>query len=217
MSEPNPDLHNEPGRDDPLDLLADGELDARRADFVLRRLGTDAAARSRWERLHLMRASLRGELTGRDSLVQRVHDALDDQPAHRQGHSATGGWMRYGLGGALAASVAVMAVVGLGERVAEQAAPTASPGFVSQTTALDRQFSASATPVSFSTIPSPQRIAPPSDDQRLQSRQRINRYVIRHGQLSGSQGLTTLTPVLTTPSDVQVVRPMTIVSGEASR
>ncbi|MDT8437750.1 MAG: RseA family anti-sigma factor [Wenzhouxiangellaceae bacterium] len=223
MSDPHSTPRAEPaqGQDDPLSMLADGELDAREAGFVLRRLAGDSAARARWQRLHLMRASLRGELSGPAvSLVERVATALEDESAHVDGadSAAAGGWRRYALGGALAASVAVMAVVGLGERVGREAA-VPSPGFVSQSTALDRQFSARATPVSLSDIPSPQRIAPPvpARESRLQSRQRIDQYVIRHGQLAGGQGLTGLTPVLTLPSDLQVVRPMVVVTEDARR
>lgn len=210
MTKPIHNSEADNDREDPLDLLADGELDAKEAGFVMRRLLSDDAARNRWERLHLVRASLRGERVGCDSLVQRVHDALDQEPSHKSGPAALGqSWSRYALGGALAASVAVMAVVGLGDRM-QHVGPSASPGFVSQTTALDRQFSASAVPVSFSAIPSPQRIVSAPDEQRLQTRQRIDRYMIRHGQLAGLQGLTALTPVLSAPDDVSVANPVIV-------
>ncbi|MFO7763399.1 MAG: hypothetical protein R6V61_06685 [Wenzhouxiangellaceae bacterium] len=113
--------------------------------------------------------------------------------------------MRFGIGGAIAAGVALVAVTGLDYRMGQEANSGAQlddqPGFVSQSTALDRQFNAEAVPAGFGA-----RSYDESDREAgiSGSQQRINRYMIRHSQAAGSTGFNSLAPVLTAPAPVRV-------------
>lgn len=197
-----------PDRDaEPVSALVDGELDARGAAFLIRRVGRDDGLRRRWQRFHLVRACLQREFNGPVALVARVHDAVEREHAPAASSPLRGRLLRLGGGGAVAAAVALVAIAGLGNRVEQQApGPAAEDGsvFVSETTALDRQFSLQAVPAGFGGAAD---AADRAEQRRTQlARERINRYVIRHSQIAGSNGFISFTPVLTAPSDVDVER-----------
>jgi sigma-E factor negative regulatory protein RseA len=193
--------------DEPVSALVDGELDARGAEFVIRRVAGDDELGLRWQRFHVVRACLRGEFSGSGDLVPRVREALAGEAAPVTRRGAGTRLLRLAGGGAVAAGVAMMAVVGLGNRVDQQATPTDvtadAPGFVSETTALDRQFNPRAVPAGFGGA---EREAA-ADPETRSSRARINRYVIRHSQVAGGNGFISFTPVLTAPNSVQLVKP----------
>lgn len=193
--------------DEPVSALVDGELDARGAAFVIRRVAGDDELRRRWQRFHVVRACLRSEFSGSGDLVSRVREVLENEAAPVARSGAGGRLLRLAGGGAIAAGVAMMAVVGLGNRVDQQATQTDitadAPGFVSETTALDRQFNPRAVPAGFGGA---EREAA-GDRETRSARARINRYVIRHSQVAGGNGFISFTPVLTAPDSVQLVRP----------
>ncbi len=104
-----------------LSALADGECDELESARTLKALRADAALRDRWSRIHLARAVMRGEhggLLGEDfaGRVARAVDgeahmlvperAAEEPPRPRR-------WARPLAGLAIAASVAVVSVVGL--------------------------------------------------------------------------------------------------------
>jgi len=198
---------------EPISALADGELDPEGADFLIRRLADDKQMHQHWQRFHMVRACLQREFAGPVALVERVHAALEDEakPVVNQGFSKL---LRFGLGGAVAAGIAVVAVVGLADRMSSEndygPQQTESPGFVSQPTALDRQFNAQAVPAGFDGKPDSATNDPSS--RRVQ--QRINRYMIRHSQAAGGNGFNSLTPVLTGSSSVQLGRRSQQPTGE---
>lgn len=184
-----------------ISALVDGELDQKAADFLLRRLSSDDETHRIWQRFHMVRASMRREFPGPVSLVGRVHAAIESEQAPVQRPSTMAAAMRIGIGGALAASVAVLAVVGLGNRMAEDTTldrNSSDSGFVSQTTALDRQFSRQAVPAGFN--PGASQRSDASAASESESQQRINRYLIRHGQVTGGNGFVSYAPILTTPA-----------------
>jgi anti-sigma factor RsiW len=91
-----------------MSALADGELGPDETRFLLRRLEGEPALAVQWQRLHLVRASLRGELgpladAGFASAVAARIEA-ETRPA------AAYGWRRAALGGAIAAGVAALAL-----------------------------------------------------------------------------------------------------------
>jgi sigma-E factor negative regulatory protein RseA len=168
-----------------LSSLMDGELDRRGRRFLLRRLAGDEELKSSWARMHTVRACLHQETLAAQDLVSRVADALDAEPAPAAGRMVR--WLRPVAGTAIAASVAVAAIVGINASLLEQsAAPVDSreDGFVSRSTALDRPFTQSAVPVSY------------SEDRRA-ARQRISGYVLRHHQAAGSTGFVSYVPIVT--------------------
>lgn len=181
-----------------LSALMDGELDRGEAEFLLRRLTADHELQGDWSRYHLVRDCMKSEFSGRVDLVARVRAAVADEtidPVARMSPLA-----RYGLGGAMAASVALLAVVGLNNRLATEQLPTEpAPGFVSQTSALDRQFNRTAVPVGLNELPaSPVRNADAPGE-------RISRYIIRHGQATGGSTFVSFTPILTSGADATAV------------
>ncbi|MDT8408162.1 MAG: sigma-E factor negative regulatory protein [Wenzhouxiangellaceae bacterium] len=194
-----------------LSCLADDELDREGSAFIIRRLAEDEQTQQTWQRFHLMGACMRGEFTGPVSLVSRVRDALESEAPPVRHRSTMSAVMRFGMGGALAAGFAVFAVVGLGNRMASDSMPGSdaaqTPGFVSQSTALDRQFSRQVVPTGFNPASSDgvDRSGPAASFDR-DSRQRINRYLIRHGQAAGSGGFISFAPVLTAPASARIVR-----------
>jgi len=196
-----------------LSALTDGELDGKGAEFLIRRISHDAEMHGQWQRFHLFRACMQREFTAHASLVHKVASALDAEPLPRREHGWSSGLLRVGVGGAIAASVALVAVVGLGNRVdpGPSVNEISEPGFVSQTTALDRQFSPIAVPTSLGSS---------ADRSSLQgnaaaTRRQINRYMIRHSQLAGEGGFISFTPVLTAPIAVDGEGPAPGATGDA--
>lgn len=131
-----------------LSALFDGELPTQQAEMVIRRALKDGSLRGRWERYALIGACLRGEPlahagTREPSVADRVRLRLAAEAEHGEPAvvpAAAGAtarprlnWSRGLMGGAIAASVALVSVVlvrsipqaGLvpGELVARTAAP----------------------------------------------------------------------------------------------
>lgn len=118
-----PRLHAiDPELGEQLSALMDGELDPERSRFLLRRLEGDPALRAAWERWQLVSGSLKGQLVLQvdAGFLARVREGIDaghplDAPTDEvvPGPVAprTSGWLRWAAGGAIAASVAVVALV----------------------------------------------------------------------------------------------------------
>lgn len=99
--------------DEQLSSLVDGELNSEEQAFVLRRIGHDRQARERLARYFLVGDALRRQLPAYYDLdlAQRVHEGLLQEPAHKQRRKSLLSWQRSVLGGALAASVALISVL----------------------------------------------------------------------------------------------------------
>ncbi len=187
-----------------LSAFCDGELAADEARFLLRRLAQDSELQVRWRRVHRVRACIQREYSGPVSLVDAVRLRLEDEPLPGRGEGRSRPWLRLGFGGAIAASVALVAVVGLVNRVDPVDPGTgseAAPAFVGQTTALDRQFSRRVEPAGFGGAG--REVAA----RQLSEQQRINRIMIRHSQVAGSNGFISFTPVLAAPALVEIEQP----------
>lgn len=93
-----------------LSALADGELAFDQVRFMLRRTENDAELRLSWSSYHVGRECLRGEFSGLagGDFANRVMAALDAEHASRGG---TRRWLRWSAGGAIAASVAAVALM----------------------------------------------------------------------------------------------------------
>ncbi|PKL95542.1 MAG: hypothetical protein CVV18_05135 [Gammaproteobacteria bacterium HGW-Gammaproteobacteria-8] len=184
-----------------LSALCDGELAADEARFLLRRLARDSELQDHWNGLNRVRACIQREYSGPVTLVDAVRLRLEDEPLPSRAEARLRPWLRAGIGGAIAASVALVAVVGLVNRVDPVAPGTGSaavPDFVGQTTALDRQFSRRVEPAGFGGVGREVGV------QQLSEQQRINRIMIRHSQVAGSNGFISFTPVLAAPALVEV-------------
>lgn len=167
----------------------DGELPRDRSRFAMRRLAQDDELRDHWQRMHLVRSYLRDGHTCSvpDSFLAGIQEQLGDVESvkgismHR--------WIKPLASTAVAASVAVLALVGINQNVLDQGdlvqplavtanAPadvTEDQGFVARSSFLERQFTAPVVPVNFTNDPQ-------------ETRQRLNDYLLRHNQLSGNGG-----------------------------
>lgn len=97
-----------------LSACRDGELPSDATRFLLRRLDHDAELVESWSRYQLIGASLRreqGRLASAD-FASRVMQAVEVEPmATRSPLSGGRRWLQWSMGGAIAASVAVAALV----------------------------------------------------------------------------------------------------------
>lgn len=216
--------------DEQLSSLMDGELERDQARFVLRRASTDAALPVRWERYHVARQVLR-----RQDLVVLRHGFADAVMARIEAETAVrpragSQWLRWGAGGAIAASVAVAALVvtrpaavpGEGPALAAAARSTALPG-----PTIAAAPAAASTAPAVSALPEvrPPLLLPnaPADaspvsfggdggqvvvlDPRLQS------YLVRHYQSVGTGGQAGFVPyvLLATPQkSAEAVQPAAV-------
>ncbi|GAB4351061.1 MAG: hypothetical protein Kow0073_06020 [Immundisolibacter sp.] len=119
MTEPQPQA---------LSALLDGELDAEQTEALLEALLRDQDLADAWHRLHRMGDLLRGDVDPGLDIRAAVRDALADEPAYRRPavivmRPRLSRWSRYAVGGALAASVALVTVVGLRQWQAADGAP----------------------------------------------------------------------------------------------
>ena len=173
-----------------LSCLMDGELDRNAQRFLLRRMTEDSEMKATWRRFHTVRACLHRELLATRDLTKRVAAALDDEPVPGASPGRMASWFKPVAGGAIAASVALVAIVGINSNVLDrQADPAEQPGFVSQPTSLDHPFTQSAVPVSYS--------EGGSAAQRTAERERISGHVLRHHQAAGGAGFVSYVPIVT--------------------
>lgn len=205
--------------DEQLSALMDGELERDQARFLLRRVSADTALPLRWERYHIARQALRRHevVVLRKGFADAVMAQLETETALRT--RGGGQWLRWGAGGAIAASVAVAALVATRPAPTQGGAPALA---ATRTVASASQpgTTIAAAPVAASTAPSvaalPDLRPPllsnvPADaspvsfggdggqivvlDPRLQS------YLVRHYQSVGTGGQSGFVPyvLLATP------------------
>lgn len=168
-----------------LSSLMDGELERGAQRFLLQRLAEDAEMKATWRRFHTIRACLHREILATRDLAASVAAALDaEMTPGRQ--SRMPAWFKPVAGSAIAASVALMAIVGINSSVLErhQGPAVEQPGFVSQPTSLDQPFTQSAVPVGYS-------------ESSTAERNRISGHVLRHHQASGGAGFISYAPIVT--------------------
>lgn len=98
-----------------LSAFLDGELPARETELLLRRLGQDTDLQREAERYYAIGQSMRGErrLPGVTGMRERIAAALEHEPGQDTGFAAGSRWQRPAAGVAIAASVALLALIGL--------------------------------------------------------------------------------------------------------
>jgi sigma-E factor negative regulatory protein RseA len=106
-----------------LSAMSDGELALDQVRFMLRQLDHDAHLRATWSRYHISRDCVRGEFAAlaSDGFADRVMAALDAAAPAAPRHDRRR-WMYWSAGGAIAASVAAMALM-----VAQPRGPASVP------------------------------------------------------------------------------------------
>lgn len=96
-----------------LSAAMDGELSREELRFLLRRLDHDASLLQVWSRYHVAGDGLRRQLpavTG-SHFATRVMQLIEDDPSASQTNPKHRDWLRLSVGGAIAASVAVAALM----------------------------------------------------------------------------------------------------------
>ncbi len=190
-----------------LSALMDGELERDQMRFLLKRTASEPELPIRWARYHVARQTLRRQevVVLMPGFADGVMARLEHEPATHARTPAT--WLRWGTGGAIAASVAVAALMLTRPAIEAGPAPgpamaarNASPQVASINTAPATVTSPASTnfrppllapngpieaaPASFGT----DVVEPLSADPRLQS------YLIRHYQTPDSAGQSNLVP-----------------------
>lgn len=91
----------------------DDEMSIEESEFFVRRLQRDESAREQYLRYLLIGAAVRGEYLhpGAEDLGRRLEQALDNDEIAQRG--VRSGWARLASGAGIAASVALVAVLGL--------------------------------------------------------------------------------------------------------
>jgi sigma-E factor negative regulatory protein RseA len=171
-----------------LSCLMDGELDRSAQQFMLRRMAEDSEMKDTWRRFHTVRACMHGEMIATGNLADRVAAAISDEPVASPG-GRVAAWFKPVAGGAIAASVALVAIVGINSSMLDRQGDTSEqPGFVSQSTSLDEPFARSTLP---STVPVS------FSESSAAERERISGHVLRHHQASGGAGFISYVPIVT--------------------
>lgn len=99
-----------------VSALVDGELPDGEHELLLRRFSVERSLPLHWERCHLIGEAMRRDLPAVDTrgFADRLMAALADEPQPQEVASRFGGlWTRAFAGAAVAATVAVVAIVGL--------------------------------------------------------------------------------------------------------
>lgn len=188
-----------------LSCLMDGEINRETGRFLVRRLGSDRELCATWARYHLVRDCLRnheGGLAGSDlsGRVQRAIAGHEVRGARTSAARRARDWLRPAAGLAVAASVALLAIIAVGPG-AGGVQPTAD--------------NPAALPVAES-FTAPQALTPPPVSQQvsLAGSNRMNAYLLRHYQATGStggKGFVTFVPIVIRGSTA----PVTAADGAA--
>lgn len=122
MNQPEPHAHEH------LSAGIDGELSHEELRFLLRRLGHDTELQHAWASYHVARDGLRRQLPALASsgFTARVMLAIEQQETVTMAAPRQHRWLRWSAGGAIAASVAAVALMvsqPAGDRSERHAAP----------------------------------------------------------------------------------------------
>ncbi|MFZ4791224.1 MAG: sigma-E factor negative regulatory protein [Candidatus Competibacteraceae bacterium] len=149
-----------------LSALVDEQLDALEINLALRRLSRDRGLQACWERYHLISDALQGHLpdTLDPAFAARLHEAIANEPLPQSTIKPLPAWYKPVTGFGLAASVALVALVGIQMKtpdvastpIAQTAASAGSIGIPVQAAALN----------------------PPLTNDPAQAR--LNRYLVSH-------------------------------------
>lgn len=208
-----------------LSALMDGELERDQTRFLLKRMTSGSELPLRWARYHVTRQALRRQHLQPVSVhfADAVMARLEHEPAASSSSRGSHSWLRWGAGGAIAASVAVAALTltrpvveepiaannarGMTQIASIRTAPAAatsattqSPANVFQTPLLAPNTPVETAPASFGT----DLVEPAVADPRLQS------YLVRHYQATGTAGSSSFVPyvLLAAPQRETPVQPV---------
>lgn len=188
-----------------LSALMDGELQRDETMFLLRRVEGERDLLARWSGYHVARQALRRQeiLPLRADFASSIMAAIDAEAAPAIGRSRSATLLRWGSGGAIAASVAVAALIATGPG-GNVPSPTGQQGTVAAT-----QVPAASTtpPPSLPAEFRPPLLSPALDAQTASATTggfssggatpidpRLQSYLIRHYDAAGSTGQAGMVP-----------------------
>ena len=216
--------------DEQLSTLMDGELERDQARFLLRRVVSDPSLPLRWERYHVARQVLRRQeiLVLRPGFAALVMEQLAQEPVL---HARGGHWLRWGAGGAIAASVAVAALVltrpaallpGSTPTVAARTSPSTTIAAVPASAATTTLSSPSEVRPPLLLPNAPLDVSPASFGGEIGSTAvldpRLQSYVVRHYQAVGGNGQAGFVPyVLLTGPQRQADAPQAVSAPAQNR
>jgi negative regulator of sigma E activity len=187
-----------------LSALFDGELPREQAEMVIRRVMKDASLRSTWGRYALIGACVRSEplavaLPAVDLAARlRVRLAAEPEPAvsgeiRAVAAAGTGSraslWRRGALGGAIAASVALVSLVLVNSMAPESGGPSEAPVQIAQQpapAAVAGPQPQVAAPVFVARESAPPSYTTPVDDSPARRRAPLFNYVVAHSDVAAS-------------------------------
>lgn len=190
-----------------LSALMDGELERDQVRFVLKRLAGSDELPQRWERYHLVRQSLRRQdmYTAPRGFAAAVMLRVEHEPAARTPGTLPI-WLRWGAGGAIAASVAVAALLvthpvgdagpgpdGLPGPAAVVAGTPADAAPLAAAPAAHGGFRAPLQPVN-APVETAQVSFGPNLSQPVAIDPQLQSYLLRHYQSAGGAGQSTFVP-----------------------
>ena len=208
-----------------LSDLMDGELDAQRTRFLLRRLATEDQLAASWSRWHTARACLRGESAGplRSDFASSISLALANEAVTRQ--KVGGNVLRWAGGLAVAASVAVAVLLAVPLNPAPTApavaglapssvAPAIEPAtLVAASTLTERDLRPSLDRVT-------QTVARTADGRSQSPALRVDpqlaSYLLRHNAAIRSQGDASFLPFVQVAAPVRPWSMMPAAGNESS-
>lgn len=153
-----------------ISALVDGELDGIEAVRLLDRMSGERPLQAIWESYHLIGDALRNDLapSGDVDLVQRLHRSLEKEPVPLRPARRMPAAAKPIAGFALAASVAVVAVLGVQRFTGDPSADGAAAGMVADLGAP---------------AAGPMRRTP--EQAALEAR--INGYLVNHSERAGNR------------------------------
>ncbi len=162
---------------DQMSAFLDDELPDEETQLLLRRLGTDGELRGAAARYLLIGQSLRRERVPGLDLDRRIARALDGEEIHGMPSAAEGRsarWLRPVAGAAVAATVAVVALMGL---------QTAGDGPAPEAVTADVGVTRDAGPADFEyVVPADAPVVRPVSAVPA----RLTNYMISHGERAGT-------------------------------
>ena len=200
-----------------LSALMDGELARDETLFLMRRISNDAGLVQRWSSYHVSRQVMRRQdvFVLPDSFSAQILARIDDEiPPHVARGSR---WLRWAGGGAIAASVAVIALIVSAPPSSRNDASREPLAASVNNANLAPSVTASANPSEFR----PPMISPALDVQPASASTegfaspstpidaRLQSYLIRHYDAAANNGQSAMMPyvLLVVPPQQQSVRP----------
>lgn len=173
-------------KEERLSALMDGEVSRFEQRRLVDELLNNDEDQARWSRAHLIGDAIRGELPERVSLdlAARISAQIEDEaPLHQSPMAAAPAWIKPASGFAVAATVAVVSILGLQSMVGYEQGPAGAQPLAASAprpAAPQANFRLASTPA-------PAAIQEGVSSEEVQ--RRINRYLVNHSEYATRPGV----------------------------